>query len=105
MPVWAVAVTTGGAGHLNMYPAEFNVPVACGNVLVNPGDIIMADDGGAIVIPPKLAPAIIEIAGERDEHEVFVRMKLGQGGDLNKYYPFNEEGRREYEEWLKAQSG
>ena len=105
MPVWSAAVTTGGAGHLNMYPSEFNVPVACGNVLVNPGDIIMADDGGAIVIPPKLAPAIIEIAGERDEHEVFVRMKLGQGGDLNKYYPFNEEGRREYEEWLKAQSG
>ena len=72
--------------------------------LNDPGDIIMADDGGAIVIPPKLAPAIIEIAGERDEHEVFVRMKLGQGGDLNKYYPFNAEGRREYEEWLKAQS-
>ena len=35
MPVWSVAVTTGGAGHLNMYPTEFNVPVACGNVLVN----------------------------------------------------------------------
>jgi regulator of RNase E activity RraA len=100
MPVWSTAVTTGGVGHLNMYPEDFNLPIACGKVLVRPGDIIMADDGGAVVIPPRLIPKLIEIAGERDEHEVFARMKLQQGGELNKYYPFNDEGRREYEEWL-----
>lgn len=103
VPVWSTAVTTGGAGHMNLYPEDINLPIACGKVLVHPGDIIMADDGGAIVIPPRLAPKIIEIAGERDEHEVFVRMKLREGGELGKYYPFNDEGRREYEEWLAAQ--
>ena len=103
VPVWSTAVTTGGAGHMNLFPEDINLPIACGKVLVRPGDIIMADDGGAIVVPPRLAPKIIEIAGERDEHEVFVRMRLREGGELNKYYPFNEEGRREYEEWLAAQ--
>lgn len=103
IPVWSTAVTTGGAGHMNLFPADINLPIACGKVLVNPGDIIMADDGGAIVVPPLLIPSILEIAGEREEHEVFVRLKLRQGGALNKYYPFNEEGRKEYEEWLAAQ--
>ena len=91
VPVWSTAVTTGGAGHMNLFPEDINLPIACGKVLVRPGDIIMADDGGAIVVPPRLAPKIIEIAGERDEHEVFVRMRLREGGELNKYYPFNEE--------------
>ncbi len=103
VPVWSTAVTTGGAGHMNLFPADINLPIGCGKVLVNPGDIIMADDGGAIVVPPRLVPRILEIAGEREEHEVFARLKLREGGALTKYYPFNEEGKKEYEEWLAAQ--
>ena len=104
VPVWSTGVSTGGAGHMNMYPHAFNVPIACGKVLVNPGDIIMADDGGAIVVPPFLAPRIIEIAGARDYKEIFVRQKLREGGDLRRYYPFDEEGQKEYEQWLAQQS-
>ena len=104
VPVWSVGVTTGGAGHLNMFPADINRPIGCGNVQVNPGDVIMADDGGAIVVPPKLIPRILEIGGSRDEKEVFVRIKLQEGGDLSKYYPLNEEGQREYEAWKLSQS-
>ena len=59
VPVWSTAVTTGGAGHMNLFPEDINLPIACGKVLVRPGDIIMADDGGAIVVPPRLAPKII----------------------------------------------
>ena len=102
VPVWSAGVTTGGAGHLNMFPADVNLPVACGKVRVHPGDVIMADDGGAIVVPPRLIPKILEIGGTRDEKEVFVRMKLRQGGALSRYYPLDEVGQREYEEWLAA---
>jgi regulator of RNase E activity RraA len=103
VPVWSTGLSTAGASHMNMYPQAINIPIACGKVLVNPGDIIMADDGGAIVVPPFLAPRIIEIAGERDYKEIFVRRKLQEGGELMKYYPFNDEGKKEYEEWLAQQ--
>ncbi|AWT60343.1 MAG: ribonuclease activity regulator RraA [Solibacterales bacterium] len=103
VPVWSVGVTTGGAGHMNLFPADVNLPIGCGKVLVNPGDIIMADDGGAIVVPPVLIPKVLEIAGEREEHEVFARLKLQQGGALRSYYPFDEQGKREYQEWLVEQ--
>ena len=88
---------------MNLFPADVNLPIGCGKVLVNPGDIIMADDGGAIVVPPILVPKVLEIAGEREEHEVFARLKLQQGGALRSYYPFDEQGKREYQEWLVEQ--
>ena len=37
------------------------------------------------------------------QHGVSVRMRLRDGGELNNHYPFNDESRREYEEWLAAQ--
>ena len=103
VPVWSRGVTTGGAGHGNMFPHSFNIPIGCGGVLVNPGDIIMADDGGAIVIPPVSIPHLLEIGGARDYKEIFVRQKLSEGGELRKYYPFNAEGQKEYEAWVKTQ--
>ncbi|MDP6154001.1 MAG: hypothetical protein QF785_11525 [Phycisphaeraceae bacterium] len=100
LPVWSGGVTTGGASHKNLWPIDFNLPIGCGNVLVEPGDIIMADDGGAIVVPPSLAPSLIKHAGEKQTREIFIRMKLREGGAIKKYYPLNEQGQKEYEQWL-----
>jgi regulator of RNase E activity RraA len=70
--------------------------------LVLPGDIIIADDDGAVCIPIKMAPMFAEHTLEHEDWETFSRMKLAQGGALKKYYPLNEDGHREYEEWRKS---
>ncbi len=88
-----------------MWPWDFNVPIGCGGVLVIPGDIIIADDDGAVVVPAKLAPELAKKATEHEEWEVFSRLRLQQGGALKTYYPLSEEGRREYEEWRDSQDG
>ena len=59
-PVYCTGTTPGGP--YKEGPGEVNVPVACGNVSVNPGDIILADPDGVIVIPRKDAPEILEAA-------------------------------------------
>jgi len=79
------------------------VPIACGDTLVMPGDIIIADDDGAVVVPITLAPELAKKGTEHAEWEDFTRMRLAQGGDLRKYYPLNDEARAEYEEWRKKQ--
>jgi regulator of RNase E activity RraA len=68
-----------------------------------PGDIIVADDDGVVVVPIGLAPELLKKAGEHVEWEEFSRMRLAQGGELRKYYPLSAEARVEYEEWKKTQ--
>ena len=87
----------------NIVPFAVNVPIACNNVLVMPGDIIVADDDGVVVVPIKLAPELLAHASEHAEWEEFSRMRLSQGGELRKYYPLSEEARAEYEAWRKEQ--
>ena len=68
-----------------------------------PGDIIVADDDGAVVVPISLAEEVVEHAGEKHDWEVFTRMRLAEGGELRKYYPLSDEARVEYEAWQKTQ--
>ena len=100
---WLRGVTPNFHTQTNIAPFAVNVPIACGNALVMPGDIIVADDDGAVVVPIALAPALLKAASEHAEWEDFSRMRLAQGGDLRKYYPLSEGARAEYEAWRKEQ--
>ena len=101
LPLFLRGATPHNAGHFEMYPWAHNVPIGCGGILIMPGDIIVGDDDGVVVVPPKVAPQVIDYCRDRETREIFERMKLGETGDVDKYYPFNEEGKREYEQWLK----
>lgn len=103
--LWLRGVTPNFHTQTNIFPFAVNVPVACGDTLVMPGDIIIADDDGVVVVPIALAPQLLAKASEHAEWEDFSRMKLAQGGDLRKYYPLSEEARAEYEAWRKTQAG
>jgi regulator of RNase E activity RraA len=78
------------------------VPVAVGGALVLPGDLIVADDDGAVVVPIGKAEAVLETSAHHEAWEVFSRLRLAQGGALRRYYPLDEEGQREYEAWEAA---
>ena len=101
--LWLRGVTPNFHTQTDLMPFAVNVPIACGETLVMPGDLIVADDDGAVVVPAKLAPALVERAGEHAEWEEFSRMRLAEGGDLRKYYPLSEEARDEYEAWRREQ--
>ena len=104
LPLFLRGATPYSSSHFDLYPSDYNVPIGCGGVLVMPGDIIVADDDGVVVVPPKVAPEVIEYCQEREAAEVFERIKLRETGDVAKYYPLSEEGRKEYEEWKKGQT-
>ena len=59
-PVYCTGTTPGGP--YKEGPGEINVPISCGGISVNPGDIILADPDGIIVIPRKYAAKILEDA-------------------------------------------
>ncbi len=101
--LWLRGVTPNFHTQTDLMPFAVNVPIACGDTLVMPGDLIVADEDGAVVVPIKLAPQIMEKASTHAEWEEFSRMRLGEGGDLRKYYPLSDAARPEYEAWKKAQ--
>ncbi|WP_062017881.1 dimethylmenaquinone methyltransferase [Aureimonas sp. AU4] len=103
--VWVKGVTPNYHAQTNLIPFAVNVPVACGGALVMPGDIIVADDDGVVVVPVAMAERLIEGASQHVEWEEFARLRLSQGGDLRKYYPLTDAVQDEYLAWRAANQG
>lgn len=97
--IWMRGVTPNHGWQNGIMPFAVNAPIACAGVLIMPGDIIMADDDGAIVVPVQLASQIVGHSAEKNEWEIFTRLKLSQGGELRKYYPLTPEAEAEYQAW------
>ena len=98
--IWVRGVTPNYHAQTNIMPFAVNVPIACANVLVMPGDIIVADDDGVVVVPIALAAQLVERAGQHLEWEEFARLRLSEGGDLRKYYPLTPAAEEEYRTWV-----
>lgn len=101
--LWLKGVTPNFHTQTDIFPHAVNAPIACAGVFVMPGDVIVADDDGAVAVPLAMAAGIAKKAAEKAEWEVFSRLKLEEGGALDKYYPLNAEANREYQAWLKRQ--
>tara|TARA_B110000263_G_scaffold141286_1_gene122586 strand:+ start:2801 stop:3538 length:738 start_codon:yes stop_codon:yes gene_type:complete len=100
--MWLKGVTPNYHTQVSIFPNAVNIPISCGGVLVNPGDIILADDDGAVVVPITLAEKLSEVASDHSKWEIFAREKLSKGGDLRNFYPrkaWSKETENEYEIW------
>jgi regulator of RNase E activity RraA len=69
-----------------------------------PGDLVVADDDGPVVVPQAMAPRVVDSARDHEEWEVFSRLRLDGGARLSDYYPLTPDSREEYEAWRSAQS-
>ncbi|ROQ78131.1 ribonuclease activity regulator RraA [Streptomyces sp. NBC_01260] len=103
VPIWCTGTTPHYASQSELFPWAYDVPVAAGGVLCLPGDIVVADDDGAVVVPQATAPEVVATAQDHQEWEVFSRMRLDQGAKLGNYYPLTSESRAEYEQWRDQQ--
>ncbi|MHA3977480.1 ribonuclease activity regulator RraA [Halovulum sp. GXIMD14794] len=103
---WIKGVTPNYHTQRSIFPYAVNVPIACGECYVAPGDIIIADDDGAVVVPIGHVDKLLGRAKGHVEWEEFSRQKLSEGGDLRRYYPMREgtDAWAEYEAW-KAENG
>lgn len=104
IPIWVRGVTPNYHAQTNLMPYAVNVTVACGGVTVVPGDIIVADDDGAVCVPVALAEEMTAKAHKDHGWEEFSRQKLLKGESLQRYYPLHKDAWPEYEAWLKQKA-
>ena len=81
------------------YAADANVPIQCGGITVIPGDVLVGDADGVVVIPRAHAAKIADEAVHHDELEVYLYERISNGESLRGIYPPNEQTLREYEVW------
>jgi regulator of RNase E activity RraA len=95
LPVFAATVHPSHSGR-DLVPVDHDRPIDMGGAQVLPGDIILADDEGALAMPLDLAEYIAAHGPEKEELEMWIRGKVAAGGSIHDYYPPNAEKAAEY---------
>jgi regulator of RNase E activity RraA len=95
LPVWCngVAAPPSVAG---LTFVGWQEPIACGGVAVFPGDVVMVDDDGAVVIPQAFLDDMLVEAPEQERMEAWIMEEVGKGVPLPGLYPMNEETKKRY---------
>jgi len=75
------------------------VPIGCGGVPVFPGDIMVGDGEGVVVIPANIAEEVAHDAAEQDLFETFVTEKVREGQSIFGLYPPDAASRQAFESW------
>ena len=99
IPVYYAAAHPAVLGRRHV-PWEVNVAVACAGVTVVPGDIVVGDGDGVIVVPAHLAMEVARDAAEQERQEEFAAAMIAKGESVDGLYPLGKRWHAAYESWL-----
>ena len=81
-------------------PWDTDVAVGCGGTTIVPGDIVIADADGVLVIPPHLAAEIAEEVVESERQDTFVFLNVKNGNKIEGLFPMNTSWKTKYNQWV-----
>ena len=94
----AAHATTSFVAH---HPVDMQVPIGCAGVAVTPGDVVVGDGEGVVVIPARLAEGIAHDAYEQEIREEFFQQRVAGGASIVGVYPPNDETLAAFERWRR----
>ncbi len=102
LPVWCqgAAAPPSVAG---LTFVAWQQPIGCGGVAVFPGDVVVVDDDGAVLIPAALLADMLALAPEQERFEGWIMDEVNRGAVLPGLYPPDAENKARYEAWKAKQ--
>ena len=85
-------------------PWDTDLTIACGGAAVQPGDVIVGDADGLLVIPPGMVESLVDDAIEQERQESFIAQQVATGESVDGLYPMNAEWRERYRAWLEGEA-
>ncbi|MFH8221014.1 fumarylacetoacetate hydrolase family protein [Streptomyces sp. NPDC018057] len=85
-------------------PWDTGVPVACGGALVQPGDILVGDADGVVVVPPDLAGQLAADSAEQELQERYIAEQVAAGEPIEGLYPLGPDRQDAYRQWRETRS-
>ncbi|KRE78252.1 fumarylacetoacetate hydrolase family protein [Arthrobacter sp. Soil763] len=86
-------------------PWDTDITIACGGATVQPGDIIVADSDGILVIPPAIAEELVDDCIRQEKEETFIFEMVKQGNSVDGLYPMNAQWQQRYADWEAGTDG
>jgi regulator of RNase E activity RraA len=103
IPVYHRASHAATLSRLHL-PLDIQVPVACAGVTVFPGDVLVGDDEGVVLVPPDLVAEVAADAARQELEEEFALERVDAGESSIGLFPLSRDRRPDYEAWLGRRS-
>ena len=100
LPVWCAGIAAPASVN-GLTFIGWQEPIGCGGCAIFPGDVIVADEDGAVVIPQNLVEFVAAEGAEHERMEGFIVSEVEKGAKLPGLYPMNDEAKARYEAWKK----
>jgi regulator of RNase E activity RraA len=100
LPVWCAGVAAPASVN-GLTFVGWQEPIGCGGCAIFPGDVIVCDDDGAVVIPQDLVEFVAREGEEHERMETFIVREVERGVKLPGLYPMNEATQARYDAWKK----
>ncbi|PZP20408.1 MAG: fumarylacetoacetate hydrolase family protein [Kocuria rhizophila] len=99
LPVFAQTAHPAVLGRRHV-PWDQDIAVACGNATVLPGDVIVGDDDGVIVIPRDIAQEVVDAALAKEHEDAWVAERVAEGNPVDGLFPPTGEWKEKFQRWL-----
>ncbi|WP_431813937.1 fumarylacetoacetate hydrolase family protein [Kocuria sp. cx-455] len=99
LPVFAQTAHPAVLGRRHV-PWDQDIAVACGNATVLPGDVIVGDDDGVIVIPRDIAEEVVDAALAKEHEDAWVAERVAEGNPVDGLFPPTGQWKEKFQQWL-----
>ena len=101
IPVYSAGAHPAVLGRKHV-PWEADVTIGCGGTAVQPGDVIVGDADGVIVIPPALAEEVADATLAQEDEDAWIAEQVAAGHPVDGLFPMNAEWKARYQEWRRT---